>query len=237
MTNFITHIVEKKCIFVWLRCCIFQANKHSVSGVNVKVRNCKISWLLRIFFRGHFHVHAHKHFSSHSPREGKSSQQNVLPTETWTVYVALNQIYAFCDTRIISDILPPPPHTIKPLGSQSRWSLSHLSVMQASWRWSGSVEESTRYELWDCLNCAVHLRPEQKNLRGNHVLRSSAVTSLISSGLPHHTLLASKNLSLPLARNHLSGLFQIAKAFDCLCFKQCTKAGLSSLWTMLIVWA
>lgn len=70
---------------------------------------------------------------------------------------------------------------------------------------------------------------ELENLRGNHVLRSSAATFLIPSGLPHHTLLASKTLSFPLARNHLRGLFQIAQAFDCLWFKQCTKAGLSSL--------
>lgn len=52
-------------------------------------------------------------------------------------------------------------------------------------------------------------------------LRSSATTFLIPSGLPHRTLLASKNplpppppRRHPLARNHLRGLFQIAKSFS-----------------------
>lgn len=183
--------------------------------------------------RGHFSVYALEHISSHSPCKGKSSQQDVLPTETLTVYVILNQIYvpppppALCDTHSTSDILPPPPHTVNPLGSQSAWSLSHLPIMQASWRWSGSVEkESTRYELWDRLNCAVHLRPEREKIWGE-IMCCAPALQLSSShlALPLHTLLASKTLSFPLARNHLRGLFHIAKAFDCLCLKQCTKAG------------
>lgn len=111
-----------------------------------------------------------------------------------------------------------PTRTLNPLGSQSHWRFSHLPIMQASWRWNGSVKEGIN-KIWaprlstPCCLSISHPPPppplppqpmKLTNLRGNHELRSSAATFfLIPSGLPHHTLLASKNLFSPVSQKSL----------------------------------
>lgn len=55
---------------------------------------------------------------------------------------------------------------------------------------------------------------------------------------PSPRIVSFKEPLLPVCKESLKRVVaKIAKAFHCLCFKQCTKAGLSSLWRRHIVWA
>ena len=115
---------------------------------------------------------------------------------------------ALCDTHSISEILPLPPHTVNPPGSQSHRSFSHLPIMQASWRWNGSRrKESTRYELWDSPNHGVYLLLETDKSEGK------SCVALQCWNFPHHTLLASESLSSPFARNHFKRVVSNYKSF------------------------
>lgn len=139
-------------------------------------KSFKMLLLLRIFpffllLRGHFSVCALEYVNSHPPQEEKSSLQDFSPTGTPTVYVALCEIYCtVCASSCFmwyTQHIRHAPYPVNPPESQSLRSLSHLRIMQASWRWNCSVKKSSaRYELWDGPNWAIHLRPETGESEG-----------------------------------------------------------------------
>lgn len=185
--------------------------------------------IISLSLRGCFGVLTLENIDSHPPCQEKSSLQDVLPTETpdclcplCMKYMCLLQLYAI--HAALSGILPPPPpHAVNTPGSQSLRSLSHLPIMQASWRWSGGMRrESAGYELWDHPNRAVHRQPPHPHPKESDESEGKSCVALDCCNFPHpiwpppplrHILLASKNLCSLLARNHLRGLFQNCKSF------------------------
>lgn len=131
----------------------------------------------------------------------------------YKIYVPLppQALWALCDIHSISDILPLPPHTVNPPGSQSHWSFSHLPIMQASWRWNGNRrKESTRYELCPSLRWNWQIWGEIMCCASVLKLSSSHLAALTS----HHTLLASEPLLSVCQKSLEKGCFKLQKLFS-----------------------
>lgn len=128
-----------------------------------------------------------------------------------------------------------PTRTVNPPGSQSRWSFSHLPIMQASWRWNGSVKEGINW-IWAprpstpcCLSISPHETDESEGKSCVALQRRNFSPHPIWPPSPH--IVSFKELLFPLlSRNHLGGVV----VSDCKSSK--AKAFLPRLWRQISSW-
>lgn len=208
-----------------------------------EVLKCSYFWGFPPFSavkRINFSVFALEYVSSHLPCVEKPTVQDFPSTGTPTVHVALCEIYCTVCFLLLYMIhtayqtctlpckSPWEPITLKPFtftdnANVMKMELQCEEVVCEIWalKWSKLGNPSPAWNGW---------------IWGEIMCCSGAATFLIRSVFSLHTLLASKNLCTPLARNHLKGLFSNSKSFWLSLFQMRNKSRTFSLWRRCTVW-